>query len=141
MTAQRYVHDTLQSNVLLLMQRLPGTIFQQDNARYHMARVSQDCLRTVTTYPSLASQIPRFVANRAYLESFGTASWASHEFERTRGKSTANMERNVSKHHTELVSLNARSYRNVHSARGGSTGYKILCYFAFFSEIKMLLFL
>ncbi|GFU57393.1 hypothetical protein TNCV_3635721 [Trichonephila clavipes] len=30
--------------------------------------------------------MPRFVSNRAYLGSFGTASWASHEFERTRGK-------------------------------------------------------
>ncbi|GFT95336.1 transposable element Tcb1 transposase [Trichonephila clavipes] len=50
--------------------------------------------------------IPIFVYNRAYLASFGMASWASHEFERTRGKVTANMERNVSKHHTELVYLN-----------------------------------
>ncbi|GFT32310.1 transposable element Tcb2 transposase [Trichonephila clavipes] len=33
------------------MQRLPGAIFQQDNARLHTARVSQDCLRTVTTLP------------------------------------------------------------------------------------------
>ncbi|GFV97333.1 transposable element Tcb1 transposase [Trichonephila clavipes] len=47
--------------------------------------------------------------------SFGTASWASHEFERTRGKVTANMKRNVSRHHTEFVCLNARSYRIVHS--------------------------
>ncbi|GFW94164.1 transposable element Tcb2 transposase [Trichonephila clavipes] len=45
MTAQRYVHDILQP----LMQRLPGAIFQQDNARPHAASVSQDCLRTVTT--------------------------------------------------------------------------------------------
>ncbi|GFW51646.1 uncharacterized protein TNCV_4213221 [Trichonephila clavipes] len=44
-----------------------------------------------------------------------TANCASHEFERTRGKVTANMERNVSSHHTELVCLNARSYRIVHS--------------------------
>ncbi|GFY00445.1 transposable element Tcb2 transposase [Trichonephila clavipes] len=49
-----------------------------------------------------------FVSNRAYLGSFGMVSWASHEFERTRGKVTANMERNVSRHHTELVCLNAR---------------------------------
>ncbi|GFS93284.1 transposable element Tcb2 transposase [Trichonephila clavipes] len=28
-----------------------GAIFQQDNARPHTARVSQDCLRTVTTLP------------------------------------------------------------------------------------------
>ncbi|GFT98133.1 transposable element Tcb2 transposase [Trichonephila clavipes] len=33
------------------MQRLPGAIFQQENARPHTARVSQDCLRTVTTIP------------------------------------------------------------------------------------------
>ncbi|GFV70203.1 transposable element Tcb1 transposase [Trichonephila clavipes] len=33
------------------MQRLPGATFTQDNARPHTARVSQDCLRTVTTLP------------------------------------------------------------------------------------------
>ncbi|GFV85029.1 transposable element Tcb2 transposase [Trichonephila clavipes] len=49
MTAQRYIHDVLQPHVLLLMQRLPGAIFQQDNVRPHTARVSQDCLRTITT--------------------------------------------------------------------------------------------
>ncbi|GFT30020.1 transposable element Tcb2 transposase [Trichonephila clavipes] len=51
MTAQRYVHDILQPHVLPLMQRLPGDIFQQDNARPHTERVSQDCIRTVTTLP------------------------------------------------------------------------------------------
>ncbi|GFY07426.1 uncharacterized protein TNCV_5086111 [Trichonephila clavipes] len=50
MTAQRYVHDILQPHVLPLMQRLPGAPFQQDNARPHTARVSQDCLHTVTTF-------------------------------------------------------------------------------------------
>ncbi|GFU71469.1 transposable element Tcb2 transposase [Trichonephila clavipes] len=51
MTAKRYVHDILQSHVLPLMQWLPGAIYQQDNARLHTARVSQDCLRTVSTLP------------------------------------------------------------------------------------------
>ncbi|GFW03539.1 transposable element Tcb2 transposase [Trichonephila clavipes] len=51
MTAQRYVHDILQTHMLPLMQRLPGAMFQQDNGRPHMARVSQDCLRTVTALP------------------------------------------------------------------------------------------
>ncbi|GFW88096.1 hypothetical protein TNCV_217681 [Trichonephila clavipes] len=37
------------------MQRLPGVIFEQDNARPHKARVLQDCLRTVTT---LSSPVP-----------------------------------------------------------------------------------
>ncbi|GFV19290.1 uncharacterized protein TNCV_1935071 [Trichonephila clavipes] len=85
MTSQRYVHDILPPLVLPLMQRLPGVIFKQDNGCPHTARVSQDCLRTVTTLP-WPCPIPRFVSNRAYMESFGTASWASHEFERTRGK-------------------------------------------------------
>ncbi|GFX77289.1 transposable element Tcb2 transposase [Trichonephila clavipes] len=48
---QRYVHDILQPHVLPLIQRLPGTIFQQDNAQPHTARVPQDRLRTVTTLP------------------------------------------------------------------------------------------
>ncbi|GFT28232.1 transposable element Tcb1 transposase [Trichonephila clavipes] len=69
-----------------------------------VTRLSPHCY-----YPSLACPSPRFVSNRAYQGSFGTTSWAFHAFERTRGKVTANMERNVSRHHTELVYLNARS--------------------------------
>ncbi|GFT53553.1 adenylate cyclase type 5 [Trichonephila clavipes] len=42
------------------MQRLPGAIFQQDNARPHTARVSQDCLRNVTTLPWPASSLDLF---------------------------------------------------------------------------------
>ncbi|GFT25235.1 transposable element Tcb2 transposase [Trichonephila clavipes] len=51
MTAQWYVHNILKPHVLPLKQRLPGAIFQQNNARPHTARVSQDCLHTVTTLP------------------------------------------------------------------------------------------
>ncbi|GFU64335.1 uncharacterized protein TNCV_1634691 [Trichonephila clavipes] len=89
-----------------------------------MARVSQDCLRTVNTIP-WPSQLPdlspiEYIWNQvwdsSYRPKFGTASWESHEFQRTRGKVTGNMERNVSRHHTELVCLNARSCpRFVHS--------------------------
>ncbi|GFX76312.1 l-Fucosyltransferase [Trichonephila clavipes] len=49
MTAQWYVHDILQPHVLLLMQRLPGSIFQQQKDRSHAARVSQVRLCTVVT--------------------------------------------------------------------------------------------
>ncbi|GFW39697.1 transposable element Tcb2 transposase [Trichonephila clavipes] len=35
------------------MQRLPGVVFRQDNARPSTARVSQDCLLTATTPPRL----------------------------------------------------------------------------------------
>ncbi|GFX32793.1 transposable element Tcb2 transposase [Trichonephila clavipes] len=58
MTAQRYVHDIVQPHVLPLMQWLIGAIFQQDNARPHMARM---------LLPFLACTILRFVSNRAYL--------------------------------------------------------------------------
>ncbi|GFV96608.1 transposable element Tcb2 transposase [Trichonephila clavipes] len=51
LTAQWYVYDILQPHVLPLMQRLPGANFQQDNARPLTARVSQDCLHTVTALP------------------------------------------------------------------------------------------
>ncbi|GFU34755.1 transposable element Tcb2 transposase [Trichonephila clavipes] len=51
MTAQRYVHDILKLHALSLLQWLPGAIFQQDNARSHTARLSQDCLYNVTTLP------------------------------------------------------------------------------------------
>ncbi|PRD25954.1 UNVERIFIED_CONTAM: Transposable element Tcb2 transposase [Trichonephila clavipes] len=99
MTAQWYAHDILQPHVLPLIQWIPGAIFQQDNARSHTARVSQDCLRPVTTLPWHV-RFPDL--SPMDLGSFGTASWASHEFERTRGKVTANMERNITRHHTEL---------------------------------------
>ncbi|GFV77947.1 transposable element Tcb1 transposase [Trichonephila clavipes] len=49
MTAQRYVHDILQPRVLPLLERLLGALFQQDNALPHTERVSQNCLRTVST--------------------------------------------------------------------------------------------
>ncbi|GFV08925.1 transposable element Tcb1 transposase [Trichonephila clavipes] len=94
---------------------VPGALFQQDNARPLTARVSQGWLSLHCYYPSLASPILRFFSKKAYLGPFGTASWASHEFERTTDKVTANIERNVSRHPTELVCLNARSYRIVHS--------------------------
>ncbi|GFX45267.1 transposable element Tcb2 transposase [Trichonephila clavipes] len=46
--AQWYVHDILQPHVLPLVQRFPGAIFQQDNARPYTTR---DCLHTVVTLP------------------------------------------------------------------------------------------
>ncbi|GFT23155.1 uncharacterized protein TNCV_1858761 [Trichonephila clavipes] len=117
MTARLYVHDFLQPHVLPLMQRLPGPIFQQDNARL-TRQGSSHCY-----YLYLACPIPRFVSNRAYLGSFGTASWASLEFKRTRCKVLANMEQNISRHHTKLVCLKTDRIASCISAKGGSTGY------------------
>ncbi|GFU64100.1 transposable element Tcb1 transposase [Trichonephila clavipes] len=51
LTVQQYVHDILQPHVLPLIQRLPGAIIPQGNARSHTARALQGCLHTVTTLP------------------------------------------------------------------------------------------
>ncbi|GFX03824.1 transposable element Tcb1 transposase [Trichonephila clavipes] len=107
MTAQRYAHYILKLHVLPLLQRLtrqcsasPGKGVTRLSPHYY--------------YPSLTFPIPRFVSNIAYLGLFRRASWAFHEFERSRGNVSANRERNVSGNHTEFVCLNARSYRIGH---------------------------
>ncbi|GFT92222.1 transposable element Tc1 transposase [Trichonephila clavipes] len=51
LTGQHYVDDILQPHVGPFLNSLLGTIFQQDNARPHTARVSQDFLRHFQTLP------------------------------------------------------------------------------------------
>ncbi|GFV10348.1 transposable element Tcb1 transposase [Trichonephila clavipes] len=92
MTAQQYIHDILQSHVLPLMQRLPGVIFQQDNARPHTARVSHKTVSALLL-PFFGLSDPQICLQSSISGIlWGTVSWASHEFQRTRGKVTANME-------------------------------------------------
>ncbi|GFX44461.1 transposable element Tcb2 transposase [Trichonephila clavipes] len=79
MTDERYVHEILQPHVLPLMQRLPEAIFQQDNAWRHTARVSQECLLTVTSLPWPARSPD--VSYRANLGSFAMWSWVLYEFD------------------------------------------------------------
>ncbi|GFX32804.1 transposable element Tcb1 transposase [Trichonephila clavipes] len=111
-TAQRYVHDILQPHVCHSCNGCQELIFNKTMLGLTRQRCHKIVSATALPWPA---PIPRFVSNRAHLGPFGTVSWAPHEFERTRGKDAANMERNVSRHHTELVCLNARSYRFVHS--------------------------
>ncbi|GFU13666.1 uncharacterized protein TNCV_939091 [Trichonephila clavipes] len=51
LTGQRYVDDILRPHVGSFLNTLPGAIFQQDNARPHIARVSQDFLPHFQTLP------------------------------------------------------------------------------------------
>ncbi|GFV34465.1 cytochrome P450 4V2 [Trichonephila clavipes] len=51
LTGQHYVDDILGPHVGPFLNGLPGAIFQQDNARPHTARVSQDFLRHFQTLP------------------------------------------------------------------------------------------
>ncbi|GFW10944.1 transposable element Tcb2 transposase [Trichonephila clavipes] len=51
LTGQRYVDDILRPLVGSFLNGLPGSIFQQDNARPHTARFSQDFLRHFQTLP------------------------------------------------------------------------------------------
>ncbi|GFS89961.1 DDE_3 domain-containing protein [Trichonephila clavipes] len=50
-TIQRYVDDILRPPVGPFLNGLPGSMFQQDDARSHAARVSQDFLRHFQTLP------------------------------------------------------------------------------------------
>ncbi|GFV97756.1 hypothetical protein TNCV_2313411 [Trichonephila clavipes] len=64
------------------MAGLPGAIFQQDSAQPHTARMSQDCLRHITTLPGLLNpqifhqpSIPGIIWDE-------TTSWTNYEFGR-----------------------------------------------------------
>ncbi|GFW90089.1 transposable element Tcb1 transposase [Trichonephila clavipes] len=51
LTGQRYVNDILRPHVGPFLNGLPGTIFQQDNARPHTARVAQNFLCHLQALP------------------------------------------------------------------------------------------
>ncbi|KFM75316.1 Transposable element Tcb2 transposase, partial [Stegodyphus mimosarum] len=102
MTAQRYVHEILQPHVLPLMQRLPGAIFQQDNARPHTARLSQDCLRIVTNLPWPARS-PDLSPIKHIWDHLGRRVGHPTSLNELEARLQQLWERNVSKHHTELV--------------------------------------
>ncbi|GFV71486.1 transposable element Tcb1 transposase [Trichonephila clavipes] len=50
-TGQRYVDDILTPIVLPMLSSRPGAIYQQDNARPHTARLSQQCLQGYDVLP------------------------------------------------------------------------------------------
>ncbi|GFT35763.1 transposable element Tcb2 transposase [Trichonephila clavipes] len=51
LTARRYVDDILTPIVLPMLSSRPGAIYQQDNARLHTARLSQQCLQGYDVLP------------------------------------------------------------------------------------------
>ncbi|UYV79796.1 hypothetical protein LAZ67_18000677 [Cordylochernes scorpioides] len=51
MTAQRYVDDVLRPVTLSYLQGVPNALYQQDNARPHTARISQQVLQDVQMLP------------------------------------------------------------------------------------------
>ncbi|UYV83312.1 hypothetical protein LAZ67_23000465 [Cordylochernes scorpioides] len=51
MTAQRYVDDVLRPVTLPYLQGVPNSLYQQDNARPHTARISQKALQDVQMLP------------------------------------------------------------------------------------------
>ncbi|GFX08257.1 transposable element Tcb2 transposase [Trichonephila clavipes] len=93
--------------------RLLGAIFQQDNAQPHTARVSQDCVRTVTNLPWPA-RYPDSSPIEPIWDHLGQRVGHPTSLNKLEAR-LQHMERNVSRHHTEIVSLNARSYCIVHS--------------------------
>ncbi|GFV97644.1 transposable element Tc1 transposase [Trichonephila clavipes] len=71
--------------------------------------------------PFLGLPDPQIVTNRKYLGSFRTLSWASYEFERTRGKGTANMERMSQDIIRSLYASMSDRITSCIRAKGGST--------------------
>ncbi|GFV39143.1 transposable element Tcb2 transposase [Trichonephila clavipes] len=118
MTAQQCVHNILQPNVLPLMQRLPGAIFQQDNAQSYTAKVSQGCLHTVTTLPwpnlSLIKHIQNHFRRRVgHPTSFNEL---GARLQQIWNKMSQDIIQNL------YASMPDRIALSIH-ARGGSTGY------------------
>ncbi|GFV98328.1 DDE_3 domain-containing protein [Trichonephila clavipes] len=72
LTGQRYVDDILRPHVGRFLNGLPGTIFHQDNARPHTARVAQDFLRHFQNLP-WPGLLSRFVPCRARVGTNKTA--------------------------------------------------------------------
>ncbi|GFV05914.1 HTH_Tnp_Tc3_2 domain-containing protein [Trichonephila clavipes] len=66
----RYVDDILTPIVLPMLSSRPGAIYQQDNARPHTARLSQQCLQGYDVLP-WPRQVTRSFANRACLDALG----------------------------------------------------------------------
>ncbi|GFY35124.1 putative transposable element [Trichonephila clavipes] len=116
MTAQRYVHDILQHMCCPSCNGSQKPFFNKTM----LGLTRQGCHKTVSLLLPSFLGLPdsQIFLQSSISEIIGTASWASHDFQRTRGKVAANMERNVSRD-TELVCLNARSYRIVHSSERG----------------------
>ncbi|GFV94821.1 transposable element Tcb1 transposase [Trichonephila clavipes] len=102
-------------NSLPLMQCL----FQQGNARTHTARVSQVCLRTVTTLPRPAPS-PDHPMSLNELEARLQQLW---------NDMSQDIIQNLYASMPDRIALCIR-------AKGGLTEYKILRSFAFFSEIN-----
>ncbi|GFV34649.1 transposable element Tcb2 transposase [Trichonephila clavipes] len=118
MTTQWYVHDILQPHVLPLMQRLTQKPFFNKTM---LGLTRQGCHKTVSTLLLLFLGLRD---SQIRLQSFEMASCASHGFERTRGKLTANMERNISRHHTELYISMPDGIASCIRARGVQQGIK-----------------
>ncbi|UYV73697.1 ARMC8, partial [Cordylochernes scorpioides] len=57
MTAQRYVDDVLRPVTLPYLQGVPNALYQQDNARPHTARISQQALQDIIETESLMEHI------------------------------------------------------------------------------------
>ncbi|GFX66084.1 transposable element Tcb2 transposase [Trichonephila clavipes] len=81
------------------MQRLPDAIFQQHNARPHMAGVSQYCLSTVTILPWFVRS-PDLSPIEHIWDHLGRRVGYPTSLNELRGKVTANMEQNFSRHYT-----------------------------------------
>ncbi|GFS85076.1 ATP-dependent DNA helicase [Trichonephila clavipes] len=115
-------NDILQPHVFSLMHWLPGAIFQQDITQAPTARVSQHCLRTVTTLPWPAGS-PDFSPIKHIWDPLG---WrvghptSLNELEARLQQDMQNLSQDMQNLYVSMPNRIASCTR----ARGGSTGIK-----------------
>ncbi|GFX91227.1 transposable element Tcb1 transposase [Trichonephila clavipes] len=88
LTARRYVDDILTPIVLPMLSSRPGAIYQQDNARPHTARLSQQCLQGYDVLPW-----PARSPDLSPIEHFWDALGRQLQPSRDTGELTAQMQR------------------------------------------------
>ncbi|GFX74537.1 DDE_3 domain-containing protein [Trichonephila clavipes] len=115
LTARRYVDDILTPIVLPMLSSRPGAIYQQDNARPHTARLSQQCLQGYDVLPW-----PARSPDLSPIEHVCDALGRQLKPSRDTGELTAQMQRDVI---SDLIKSMPRRISACIAARGGFTTY------------------
>ncbi|GFV53983.1 hypothetical protein TNCV_2047831 [Trichonephila clavipes] len=99
----------------------PGAIYQQDNARPHTARLSQQCLQGYDV--TMACQVTRSFANRACLGRAGKATAAVPRYRRINCADAKTMAGSSTGVISDLIESMPRRISACIAARGGFTTY------------------